>query len=128
EGDVQSDLDAVLLGPSQEAVKVLEGTELRVDGHVAALAGADAPGTAGIARPGGGRVILSLSKRSADGVDRRQVEHVEAHRRDVGQAGLHVLERAVPAWLRGRGAREQLVPRAVTGLFPIDHDREVLVV
>ena len=59
------------------------------------------PGSPGAARQ---RVVGSLAVRAADRVNRRQVEHVEAHRRDVGQPRLGLAEGAAA---RGSGVHER---------------------
>src|SRR5688572_31830467 len=51
--------------------------------------------------------IWAFAMAVTDRMDRRQVEHVESHFGDVGQALLAVLERAVPARLRARRARSE---------------------
>ena len=48
------------------------------------------PGSSG---PGVERVVAALAEAAADRVDRRQVEDVEAHRRDVGQPRRRLAER-----------------------------------
>src|SRR5436309_3356199 len=62
EGDVQRDLDTVFVRRGEEVVEVGDGAELRVDGGVSALGGADAPRTAGVVRAGGQRVVRPLAE------------------------------------------------------------------
>ncbi|GIX28173.1 MAG: hypothetical protein KatS3mg123_2054 [Burkholderiales bacterium] len=50
-----------------------------------------------------------------------EIEHVEAHGRDVGQPRLHVPEGAVAARLGAGGAGEQLVPGGKAGPYPVHH-------
>src|SRR5438309_1952976 len=78
---------------------------------VAALWTADGPRAAGVVRAGADGVVLTLAKGVADRVDRRQVEHVEAHGGDARQLVLDGLERARMSVLAQR-AREELVPTA----------------
>jgi len=61
---------------------------------------------------------------AADGVDRRQVEDVEAHARDVGEPLLEVAEGAVAAGPTGR-ARKHLVPGPAAGALGLDDDLEL---
>src|SRR5690606_32433366 len=103
-----------------ERADVLDGAELGVHVLVPALLAADGPGTARVARLGHRVVVAALAMRDADGVDRRQVEHVEAHRRDVGEARLAVLQRAVAALLEGARSREHLVPGAEARALAVD--------
>ena len=56
-------------------------------------------GAADIAWLAGGGVVAALPGGDADGVDRREVQHIEAHAGDVRQPALHVREGAVAARL-----------------------------
>ena len=94
---------------------------------MASLLGADRPRAAWLARLRAGRVVASFPVRLADGVDGRQVEDVEAHVRDVGQAVLEVAERAVHTRL-SRRARECLVPGAEPRALRLDHDLQLALV
>ena len=62
---------------------------------VAALGRADGPRTAAIAGLGFRRVVAAFAERDADGMNGRQVDHVEAHLGDVGQALFAIGEGAV---------------------------------
>ncbi len=116
---VEGDLEPELGRPGHEAVEVLEGAEVGVDRVVPAVAGADRPGRAGVVGPGGERVVRPLAVDLADRVDRRQVDHVEAHRRHALQPLGRGLEVAAGDLAgdrvagRALGAREELVPAAV---------------
>ena len=59
-----------------------------------------------------------------DRVDGRQVQDVEPHPRDVGQAAFGLAERRAPAWLGTGGAREHLVPRTHSCALAIDGHAE----
>ena len=102
---VDGHLYAVVLGSLDEVVEILETAKARIEGQVAALFRADGPGAPGVTRASKQRVVLPLAETVADGVDRWDVQDIEAQ---VGQAGD----------LRGRtpqaakAAREQLVPGA----------------
>ncbi len=52
----------------------------------------------------------------------RQIQHVEAHRRHVGQAGFHVLQRAMTTGLVRRRSWKHLIPCAESGTLSIDRD------
>src|SRR5712692_5720419 len=99
-----------------------------MDGLVPSFGCADGPWAAGIVGAGGGGVVAPLPVAAADWVNRRQVEHVEAHGRDVGQARLRVLKRAVLARRSGGRAREELVPGAEARAGPVYPDGQDLVV
>ncbi len=100
----------MLVGRPDEGAQVVERAELRMDRRVAALAAADRPWHARVVATGRDHVVGTLAKPAPDWVDRRQVEHVEAHLGDVRQAGDDVAQGAVPAALAGRRPRKQLVP------------------
>ncbi len=103
-------------GPSARALatrrrKSSSAAELRMERRVAALGGADRPRAADVLRGGRERIVAALAPLAADRMDRRQVQDVEAHLRDVRQPGFAVAERAVRACVSAAGAREHLVPR-----------------
>ena len=52
DGEIERDLQAVLARRRNQPLEIVERAELRVDGVVAALRGADGVGAAGIAGPG----------------------------------------------------------------------------
>src|SRR6187431_161680 len=85
-GDIQSDLDAVFIRLHDKPAKIIEAAELRMNRLVTALRRADRPRTAGIVGFGGASVVLSFALGAPDGMDRRQIKCIEAHRRDVRQA------------------------------------------
>ena len=70
------------------------------------------PGSSGAGRRA---VVPALAEARADRMDGREVEHVEAHGGDGGQAVETVLEGPVPAGHAPLGAREHLVPGAGAG-------------
>ena len=126
--EVERDLEAVRVRRLDQPVEIVERAELRMERVVAALRAADRIGAAGIVRPGRQRVVAALAVLPADRVDRREVEHVEAHALDVGQAPDHVVEGAVPVRIAALRAREQLVPGGELGGRPVDHDLELALV
>ena len=87
---------------------------------------ADAAGRGDRVAAGERRAVGALAVRGADRVDRRQVDHVEAHRRDPVQVLGRGVERPVdgPAGLvaAAGGAREELVPGAVEGALAVHVD------
>ena len=127
---VEGDLQAQRAGLGHEGVEVVEVAQVRVDRVVAAVGGPDGPRRAGILRAGVQRVVPALAERGADGVDRRQVDHVEAHRggglealvRGVERAGVPVAVVVLPGALR---AGEELVPRRVEGPAAFHADGEL---
>ena len=54
-------------------------------------------------------------------MDRREIDHVETHRRDIGQPRDAILESAVLAGITALAARHHLVPGAVARPRPVGH-------
>src|SRR5690606_42154543 len=110
-------LEPVAPGLLDERAERAVAAELGVDRVVPAVLRPDRVRPAGVAREGGERVVAALAVRRADGVDGRQVDDVEPHLRDGGQAAGRGGERArAPAPVLeppgALGAWEHLVPRA----------------
>ena len=74
-----------------------------------------------------GLVVAALAEDDADGMDGREIDHVEAHLGDVGQALFAIGEGAVLAGLGRGGAGKELVPGAESGANRIDDDGEFAV-
>ena len=115
--EVEGHLEPQRAGGGHEGVEVVDGAQVGVDGVVAALGRADRPGGARVVGLRGQGVVAALAVDLADRVDRRQVDQVEAHRRDRRQplGGLGEGARdpgAVGADVGALGPREELVPRA----------------
>ena len=100
-----------------------------MDGVVPAVRRADRPRRSHVVRPGSQRVVRSLAVGRADRVDRRQVDHVEAHRghrgepRGCGPEGAGP-QHAVGVGRRALGAGEELVPAAEQRAFAVDPKRQ----
>jgi hypothetical protein len=122
--EVQRHLHAEVAGALDEGVEVLQRAQLGVDRVVAAVGRADGPRRADVAGPGVDRVVAALAVHRADGVDRGQVDDVEAHRGHPVELLRGRGERAVdgPAALvaPARRPREELVPGAVEGALAVD--------
>ena len=127
--DVERDLEAELARRARRgASKSSSVPSSGCDGGVAALARRRSPtGCRGRRARPTSVLLRPLAVRAADGMDRRQVEDVEAHAGDVGEAIRDVAERAVPAGLGRRRAREALVPGAEGRALDLDVDRQRLV-
>ena len=95
-----------------------------MDRVVAALGAADRVGASGIARLGAWRVVATLAVGPADRVDRREIEHVEAHRADRRQPRDDVVECPVTAGISRLRPREQLVPAGKSRSTTLGVDRE----
>src|SRR5216683_3170380 len=125
ERDVERHLDPALGGALHEPAEVGQRAQLRMDRLVAALRAADGPRAADVVGRGGERVVLALAPGAPDGMDGRQVDHVEAQLLHVGQHAFRVRERAVATRLAARRAREQLVPGAEDGALPLGEDAQL---
>ena len=101
--EVEGELETGVLGRADEPLEVGERAELGVDGVVAAVLRPDRVGRARVVRAGLERVVRTLAEGAADRVHRRDVDDVEAHARDRGQAS-------------GGGAEGAALPRAVVAL------------
>src|SRR5206468_4121299 len=93
-----------------------------MDRVVTAVFGADRPRRAGITGAGVERVVGAFAERLTDGVDRREVDDVEAHcgncREPLGRSLERPRQWRVEA--RAFGTGEELVPRADEGPLAID--------
>src|SRR5262249_3211472 len=80
---VQRDLQPMLPGGPEERSEIRQRPECRFDRLVPSVLVADSPRGAGIVGTGLEGVVPALPEASPDRMDRRQVEHVEPHARDV---------------------------------------------
>ncbi len=118
-----------LVGLRHEGVEVLDGPEVGVDGVVPAVLAADRPRGADVVGGRGEGVVGALAVDLADGVDRRQVDDVEAH---LGH-GLEALGgrpegaaddlAGLVVEVGALGAREELVPAGEQRALPVDEER-----
>ena len=113
--EVQRDLEAQVLGLGDEAVEGVPVAEVGVQGVVSAGGVADGPGRARVLGGGVQGVVLALLERVADRVDRREVDDVEAHGRDLVEAVVAGVEGArdpvaVGIDVGALAAGEELVP------------------
>src|SRR5579872_2308589 len=97
-----------------------------MDGGVAAFFRADGPRAADILRPRRNGIVLSLAESVPDGMDRREIDHIETERRNVGKARRAILERSVPSGLGRAGPGENLIPGGKLRLLAIDDHRQPL--
>src|SRR5215471_12128293 len=116
EGEVERDLDAILLGFGDQYPKVRQGPELRMYGRMSAGRRPNGPGAPWIVGSSHGGIVLPFAVHLPNGMNRRQVEYVKAHVRDIGQARCTVPEGPVLTWHWGAGAWEHFVPGAEASL------------
>ena len=104
ERDVERQLDAAVAG--RRAASLATSSTVPSSGCTAVCppsGAADGPRAAGVVGRRRGRVVAALALGHADRVDRRQVQHVEAHRGDVVEA-VDGVERACRARSPGRAS------------------------
>ena len=102
--------------------------EPRFDRVVSPLFRSDRPGTARIVRTRLERIVPTLAEAASDRVNRRQIEHVEAERGDVGQEPGCLAERRAAPGIGASRPRKHLVPGAEAGAHPFDRDLQRAVV
>src|SRR5690606_8180358 len=120
ERDVERDPQPVLPRLANEPYEVVQRTEGRVNRGVASLGRADRPGASRVAFAGPEGVVRAFPKTGSDGVDRGEIQDVEAHRRDVWEPGRGGSKGAVRAAL-ARRPREELVPGREACVRGLDH-------
>src|SRR5579862_3342236 len=125
ERKVQSDLDPEVARLRKEILKILQRTQIRMNGCMPAFTRSDGPGTAYIRRTGGARVIHALARLAADRMNRRQVQNVEAHGGDVRQPRFTIAKGSMPAGLRRARSRKHFVPCRESRPLAIHHDSQL---
>jgi hypothetical protein len=122
-GEIESDLEAVLVSRADEPAEILQCAELRVDRVVATFGRTDRIGTAKIIGRRVERIVAPLAVRLPDRMKGRKIEDVESHAPDVRKAGDHVFKCAVALRMAGLRAWKQLIPARERGLRPLDVKR-----
>jgi hypothetical protein len=113
-GKIERELHSVLISRGDERTKILERSQFRMDGVVAAVGRADGVGAAGIARRRFQRVVAALAVGEADGMNGRQIQHVEAHVPDGGKPLDRIAQCAAALGRIRLRAGKQLVPARET--------------
>jgi len=124
-GNVQGDLDPPLAGCVNQPSEIVERAKLRVNGFVPALLRTDSPRAAHVVHLSLGSVVLSFSECLADGMNRRQIQHIKSHFGNVRQPCLDIFQRPVHSWLRRARPREHFVPRTEASPLAIDGDLQL---
>src|SRR5215470_7364701 len=125
EGDVEGYLYPVLLSCGEQALEIVQGPELGMDGRMPAGGRPDGPGTAWIIGSGNGGIVLALAVDLANRMNGRKIEDIKTHTCQVGQTCLAILEGTMLAWHRRAGAWKHLIPGAEAGLVTVYHHREL---
>src|SRR5262245_8750405 len=125
EGDVEGYLYPMLLGCGDQALEIVQGPELWMDGRMPAGGRPNGPGTAWVIGSGHGGIVLTLAMDLANRMNGREIEDVKTHMSQIGQTCFTILERTVLAWQHRAGARKHLVPGAEAGLGTVHHHCEL---
>src|SRR3546814_17373893 len=72
--------------------EILARAQLRVNRFVTALLAPDGVRASRVVGASGEGVVRALAKAATDGVNRREVQHIEAHVLDHRQTRMHVIE------------------------------------
>ena len=115
--EVERDVHSELVRGRGELSHILERSKLGMHRVVAARLGSDRPRRSRIAGGGRERVVPALAIGEADGMDRRQVDDVEA---DGSELGKHLLDPREPS----PGTREEFVPGPEARSHAVDLDRQ----
>src|SRR5260370_11478139 len=100
-------------------VEIVEGSERRFDGRVAAVRAPDRPWASGPRAGGRQLVIGTLAIRAPDRMNRRQVDNVEAHRANLRQTPFGFAQCRRLAGIHALRARKHLVPCAEARARPV---------
>ena len=122
---VERHLEAEGAGGGHKAAEVGQRPQRRVDRVVTAGLVPDRPGAPRISGAGDQGVVGTLPVGPADRMDRGQVDHVEAQRRDPGEGPGGIGEGAVAARVVGGGSGEEFVPGRHARGAPVGPDPEL---
>ncbi|MCY1424218.1 hypothetical protein D9M71_399550 [compost metagenome] len=120
DGKIQGDFQAMVGSGGHQAAKILAAAQLRMDRLMAALVAADGIRATGVIGAGLQRIVRPLAKVAADGMDGREIQHIETHVADHRQAIVHVVEGAVAFGVVGDRTWEQFVPAGELGALALD--------
>ncbi|MNO76579.1 hypothetical protein D3C76_676530 [compost metagenome] len=123
DSEIQGDFQAVIVRRRHQRAEICQAAQLWMHCVMTALLAADGIRAAGVVRARQQTVVRPLAMGTADGMDRREVDYVEAHRGDFRQAPANVGEAAVAAGLRAFRAGEEFVPAGESGQLALDVQR-----
>src|SRR5690606_9972828 len=104
-------------------LEIIKRPQLRVYGVVSAFRRSDGVGAAWIIRSCAKRIVLAFSILCSNGMNRREVQNIEAHRPDGRQAMDNIQERAVHSWRGAAGSGKKFVPTCKCSLAPLNPKR-----
>ncbi len=104
--NIERDLDLHIASTLHQLLEFIDGAELPENIAMSALHRADRPRTAGVFRPHRQGVVRTFALRMPDRMNRRQIQHVEAHLRHIRQPCYAIVEGSMPGWIVRRRARK----------------------
>src|SRR5882724_10624056 len=87
-GNINRHFEPVPFGFGDEMPEIFQRSQLWMDRFVTAFFGTDGPGAADIVRLRGDRIVFSFSERAADRMDRRKIDDIESHGRNIRKSGF----------------------------------------
>ena len=108
--EIESDLDAASAGFAQKPDKIIESPEGGFHAAMSPGLTTDRPGGAHVVRFAGYGIVFPLPVRHSDGVNRREIDHIESHRCGVFNPGKAVAKGGVMIRKPFGTAREEFVP------------------
>lgn len=128
DGEVERHLHSHLPRADHEAPEIIHGAKVRMHGLVAALGAADGVGTAGVVRARDEGVVGPLAMHPPNGMNWQQVDDVEAHLFDGGEAGLAIGEGGAARRVASLRPRHDFVPGGEARGHSIHHHFHLAVV
>ena len=121
EREIERDLHPAFAHFALQRIEIFESAERQLDCLMPAGFAPDCPRHAGIATLGDDRIIAALAIRMADGMDRREINHVKSHRFSLVKPRQTIAERrSATAASLGR-TREKFIPRSELRRRTIDN-------
>ncbi len=115
--NIQSDFKPVSIGAGDKFLEIFLCSQLRINGGMAALIGANRPGAAYIIRLRRDGIVLPFPECLSDRMDWREVHDIETHGGNVGKPGLAVAESSHCRPGSGRATSEILHTRSKIAPF-----------
>ncbi|MCY1421834.1 hypothetical protein D9M71_374990 [compost metagenome] len=110
DGEIEGNFQTMLGGGGHQPTKIVAAAQLRVNRVMAAFGAADCIGAARVARRCMQGIVAAFAVLRADGVDGREIQHIEAHVANHRQACVDIVERAMTRGVVSDRTGEQLVP------------------
>ncbi len=125
DGEIQRDFQTMIGGSFYQITEIFTTAQLRMDGFMAPILAADCIRAARIIRACGQRVVRPLAVGTADRMNRREIQHVEAHVANNRQTRVDIVERTVACRIVGHRTGKQLVPTGELRQLTLDIQREL---